>query len=90
MDPDVGRFYELRQRLRRSLGLQQWRRGEPFSPLQEDAWLLLNEVEEILTKLEQVSRLFPEDDQRAEVRSLRHTLAKHQPRWNPVSSGTVA
>lgn len=81
MDSDAGRFFELRQRLRRSLSKHHWERGKPFSPLQEDAWLLLNEVEEIIKILDRVSRLFPEDDPRELIRAMRHTLTTHQPRW---------
>jgi hypothetical protein len=56
----------------------------------QDAWLLLNEVEEIVKTLEQVSRLFPEDDPREVLQKVRHTLATHQPRWKAGDTGTVA
>ncbi len=81
MDSDAGRYYELRQRLRRSLAQHHWERGKLFSPLQEDAWLLLNEVEEIIKTLDRVSKLFPKNDYRDPILTIWHTLAMHQPHW---------
>lgn len=81
MDPDAGRYFELRQRLRKSLAQHHWERGKPFSPLQEDAWLLLNEVEEVIKTLERVAKVLPEDGPQDLVRTIRHTLAMHQPHW---------
>jgi len=86
MDSDSGQFYELRQRLRGSLSRHHWERGKPFSPLQEDAWMLLNEVEQIIKTLDHVSKLFPEDDPREVIQAIRHTLATHQPRWKVRST----
>lgn len=76
-ESDAGLFYALRLRLRGSLARYHWTLGRPFSPLQEDAWLLLNEVEQMAKLLREAERgLHPEDRSEYAVK-VRHAVLMH-------------
>ena len=78
---DEGRFYEIRFRLRRQLSHHHWTLGKPFTPSQEEAWLLLNEVEKIIRILVQMEKYLAPDNKSELAYQLRHTLAMHLPAW---------
>ncbi len=81
MGSDAGRFFEIRSRLRRQLARHHWTLGKPFTPIQEDAWSLLNEVEQIIKIMEQLAKLLPHDSNSGLAYQVRHTLLMHQPAW---------
>jgi len=56
MEKDAGRFYEIRSRLRRQLSRHHWTLGKPFTPIQEDAWALLNEVDQVIKIFGQMAK----------------------------------
>jgi len=78
---DEGHFYEIRFRLRRQLSHLHWTLGKPFTPSQEEAWSLLNEVEKIIKILVQMEKCLAPDDKSELAYQVRHTLAMHQPAW---------
>jgi hypothetical protein len=59
MDKDAGLFYEISSRLRRQLSRHHWTLGKPFTPIQEDAWRLLNEVDQVIKIMEQLAKWLP-------------------------------
>ena len=76
---DEGHFYELRGRLRASLSRHHWTLGKPFTPLQEDAWALLNEVEQMANLLRQVQRDLVPDNNSEFAYKVRQTVLMHFP-----------
>ena len=76
---DAGQFYELRSRLRASLARHHWTLGKPFTPIQEDAWSLLNEVEQMANLLHQVERDLAPDNRSEFAYKVRHTVLMHFP-----------
>lgn len=76
---DEGYFHELRGRLRASLSRHHWTLGKPFTPLQEEAWALLNEVEQIANLLRQVERDLAPDNNSEFAYKVRHTVLLHFP-----------
>lgn len=81
MDKDAGRFYEIRSRLRRQLSRHHWTLGRPFTPIQEDAWALLNEIDKVIKILDQMAKWLPEGNNSELAYQVRHTLLMHQPAW---------
>lgn len=78
MHKDAGVFYDIRMRLRGSLAHNHWKLGKPFTPIQEDAWRLLNEVEQMVLILKEAAwRLGDENTEYAY--KVRHTLLMHTP-----------
>jgi len=78
MHKDAGIFYDIRIRLRGRLSHHHWKLGKPFTPIQEDAWRLLNEVEQMVQVLKEASRrLVGENSDYAY--KVRHTLLMHTP-----------
>jgi hypothetical protein len=76
---DAGHFYALRNRLRASLSRHHWTLGRPFSPIQEDAWGLLNEVEQMANLLRQVERDLAPDNRSEFAYKVRQTVLMHFP-----------
>lgn len=80
-----GYYYEIRQKLKRVLSHQQHTLGKPLTPIQQDAWRFICEVEELirlLNRLEQ--RYIKKDDPSDLALEARVTLVKHLPaRSNP-------
>ena len=76
---DAGQFYDLRSRLRAGLARHHWTLGKPFSPIQEDAWSLLNEVEQMANLLRQVERNLAPENKSEFAYKVRHTVLMHFP-----------
>jgi len=81
MHQDAGIFYEIRFRLRGQLAHHHWKLGKPFTPSQEDAWKLLNEIEQLIKLMERLERYLGEDKNVDLAYEVRHTLLMHQPAW---------
>jgi len=81
MEEGAGRYFEIRMRLRSQLARQHWTLGKPFSASQEDAWMLLNEVDEIIKVLEKLALQLPTSCNPDLASQVRHTLLMHQPAW---------
>lgn len=81
MENDAGRFYEIRARLRGKLARHHWTLGKPFTPAQEDAWALLNEIDQVIRVLRQVAKGLPDENKSDLAYQVRHTLLMHQPAW---------
>ncbi len=79
--PDAGHFYDLRMRLRRYLSIQRRQRAGGFTAPQEEVWLLLNEVEQLVKLLERSATLLEKDNGSEFAYQVRHSLACHSPRW---------
>lgn len=75
MAGDEGVFYRIRYQLRGQLA----RRRGSWTPNQEAAWNLLNEVEHLVHLLKQLERSFPADHTTGIASEVRHTLLMHQP-----------
>lgn len=82
MHRDAGRFYELRMRLRCKLSEQRTKRGFNLTPSQEDAWLLLNEVDSLVKLIEDISRYLPPNSHQEMVYRVQHALLMHKPKWH--------
>jgi len=78
MEKDAGRFYEIRFRLRGRLAHHRWKLGKPFTPIQEDAWMLLNEVEQIVLLLKEAERRLGEEHTEYAYK-VRHAVLMHTP-----------
>lgn len=78
-ESNAGRFYALRMRLRGSLAHRRGNCGKQFSPLQEDAWLLLNEVEQMAKLLRQAERSLHPEGKSEYAYKVRHTVLMHFP-----------
>lgn len=78
MHKDAGIFYEIRFRLRGRLSHHHWKLGRPFTPIQEDAWMLLNEVEQMVQILQEAERRLG-DEKSDYAYKVRHTLLMHTP-----------
>jgi hypothetical protein len=78
MDKDAGRFYEIRFRLRGRLAHHRWKLGKPFTQIQEDAWMLLNEVEQIVLLLKEAARRLGEEHTEYAYK-VRHAVLMHTP-----------
>ena len=81
MQQDAGIFYEIRYRLRGRLAHQRSKLGKPFTPIQEDAWMLLNEVEQMVKLIEQIVSYVPKGHNSELAYKVWHTLLMHQPAW---------
>jgi len=81
MERDAGYFYELRCRLQGQLARHHWTLGKPFTASQEDAWKLLNEIEQVIKLLERLSKLIPKDDHSELAYQVRQALLRHLPAW---------
>ena len=81
MQKDAGIFYEIRFRLRGRLAHQRSKLGKPFTPIQEDAWRLLNEVEQMVKLIEQIEGYIPKAHNSELAYKVWHTLLMHQPAW---------
>jgi hypothetical protein len=81
--PDAGKFYAIRYRLRGKLSHQRGTLGRPWTPSQEEAWLLLNEVEELVKVLELIAKYLPPDNHSELAYRVRHALLMHHPAWKP-------
>lgn len=81
MEKDAGHFYEIRSRIRGTLARHHWTLGRPFTPIQEDAWVLLNEIDQVIRVLGQVAKCLPDDNNSDLAYQVRHTLLMHQPAW---------
>ena len=81
MHPDAGIFYDITTRLRGQLAHHHWKLGKPFTASQEDAWKLLNEVEQLVKLIERLERYLREDKNLDLAHEVRHTLLMHQPAW---------
>lgn len=81
MDKDAGLFYEIRFRLRGRLAHHRWKLGKPFTPIQEDAWRLLNEVEQMVKLIEHIEGFMPKGSNSELAYSVQRTLLMHQPAW---------
>lgn len=78
VDPrDAGHFYDLRMRLRKHLS----RYLQRMSAAQEDAWVLLNEVEAMVKLLERVEKNLCPDDGSEYAYKVHHTVMAHRPAW---------
>lgn len=82
MNRDAGRFYELRMRLRGKLSEQRTKRGLNLTPSQEDAWLLLNEVDALVKLVEDISLYLPLNSHPEVVYRVQHALLMHKPKWH--------
>ena len=82
---DAGIFYEIRFRLRGRLSHHHWKLGRPFTPIQEDAWMLLNEVEQMVQILREAERRLG-DEKSDYAYKIRHSLIMHSPD-NQVGGG---
>jgi hypothetical protein len=78
MHKDAGIFYEIRFRLRGRLSHHHWKLGRPFTPIQEDAWMLLNEVEQMVQILQETERRLGEENSEYAFK-VRHTLLIQTP-----------
>lgn len=78
MHKDDGEFFEIRLRLRGRLAHHHWKLGKPFTPIQEDAWRLLNEVEQMVQILREAERRLG-DENSDYAYKVRHTLLMHTP-----------
>ena len=78
MQADAGIFYEIRFRLRGRLSHHHWKLGRPFTPIQEDAWKLLNEVEQMVQILREAERRLGDENSDYACK-VRHTLLMHTP-----------
>ena len=76
-----GHFYEIRYRLRGQLAHHRWKLGKPWTPNQEDAWNLLNEIDQLIKILEQLARSLPPENDSELAQQVRHKLVMHQPAW---------
>jgi len=81
MEDEAGAFYELRMRLRGKLSTHCTRTGKAFTPSQEEAWMLLNEVDQVIQLIARVSKYLPPNLHRELRYDLQLTLVKHQPKW---------
>jgi len=81
MHKDAGIFYDITVRLRSQLSRHHWKLGKPFTPNQEDAWRLLNEVEQMVKLIEQFEGYLPKGGNSDVAYKVRHTLLMHQPAW---------
>jgi len=81
MQTDAGIFYDITTRLRGQLSHHHWKLGKPFSPSQEDAWRLLNEVEQMVKLIQQLESYIPKGNNSELTYKVRHTLLMHQPAW---------
>ena len=80
MQNDAGIYYEIRSRLRGSLAHHHWKLGKPFTPIQEEAWRLLNEVEQMVQILKEAERRLG-DEHTEYAYKVRHTVLMHTPAW---------
>lgn len=55
--------------------------GKPWTPNQEDAWNLLNEIDQLIKILEQLARSLPPENDSELAQQVRHKLVMHQPAW---------
>ena len=78
MHKDAGIFYDIRFRLRGSLAHHHWKLGKPFTPIQEDAWSLLNEVEQMVLILREAERRLGDESTEYAIK-VRHTVLMHTP-----------
>lgn len=76
MNKDAGYFYDITTRLRGQLSRHHWKLGKPFTPNQEDAWKLLNEVEQIVQILRETERRLG-DEKSEYAYKVRHTVLMH-------------
>jgi len=81
MNKDAGRFYDLRRRLQGQLAHHHWKLGKPFTPSQEEAWLLLAEVERLAKLLRQVERGLTPGNNSEFAYQVRHAVLMHFPAW---------
>ena len=82
---DAGYFYEIRMRLRGQIARQKWTLGKPWTPSQEEAWDLLNEVEQMVKLLEEVEGTLAPDNQSKIASQVRRTVRAHLPGWKSKS-----
>lgn len=84
----AGHYYEVRMRLRGQLSHHHWKLQKPFTKSQEDAWDLLNEMDQIIKILEHISRSLLAETKTELAFQVRHTLEMHQPAWKgkPMTS----
>ena len=82
---DPGHFYEVRMRLRGQIAHQRWTLGRTWTPSQEEAWALLNEVEQLVKLLEKVQGFIPPDNQSELAGQVRHAVRSHLPAWKSLS-----
>ena len=68
-------------RLRRHLSEQRVKHRGEFSAPQEDAWTLLNEVEQMVKVLQKVAKTLPPEDNSELAYQIRHTVVSHLPSW---------
>ncbi len=76
---DQGHFYETRMRLRGLLAHQKWTLGKPWTPSQEEAWELLNEVEQLVKLLITVKQGLDPDNQTEFATQVRQAVRAHHP-----------
>jgi hypothetical protein len=81
MEEDAGYFFEMRSRLQGQLARHHWTLGKPFTPAQQDAWTLLNEIEQVIKVLERLAKTLPQDNGSELAYQVRHTLLTHKPAW---------
>lgn len=77
MEQDAGGFYEIKMRLRSSLS----KRLQSFTPIQEDAWRLLNEVDPMVRLIHDLSNYLPPDRHSELTYQTQHALVQHSPKW---------
>lgn len=75
---DAGIYYDIRMRLRGRLAHHRWKLGKPFTPIQEDAWMLLNEVEQMVQILKEAERRLG-DEHTEYAYKVRHAVLMHTP-----------
>lgn len=78
MFQDAGVFYEIRFRLRGRFAHHHWKLGKAFTPIQEDAWMLLNEIEQMVQILKETERRLGNENSEYALK-VRHTLLMHTP-----------